>query len=66
MNNYLIFTELVPLEDFMSNTILVKLFGIGVYNALLGNDRSMDEVCKLINRPRSKKEAKIYFEFQLR
>ncbi|MCX4303311.1 MAG: hypothetical protein OSJ66_04830 [Clostridia bacterium] len=43
------------------NSILVKLFGIGVYNALLGNDRSMDEVCKLINRPRSKKEAKIYY-----
>jgi len=43
------------------SAILVKLFGIGVYNALLGNDRSMDEVCKLINRPRSKKEAKIYY-----
>ena len=43
------------------NSILVKLFGIGVYNALLGNDRSMDEVCKLINRPRNKKEAKIYY-----
>lgn len=43
------------------NAILVKLFGIGVYNALLGNDRSMEEVCKLINRPRTKKEAKIYY-----
>ena len=43
------------------NSILVKLFGIGVYNALLGNDRSMEEVCKLINRPRTKKEAKIYY-----
>ena len=43
------------------NSILVKLFGIGVYNALLGNDRSMEEVCKLINRPRTKKEAKLYY-----
>ena len=43
------------------NSILVKLFGIGVYNALLGNDRSMEEVCKLINRPRTKKEAKMYY-----
>ena len=43
------------------NSILVKLFGIGVYNALLGNDRSMEEVCKLISRPRTKKEAKIYY-----
>ena len=43
------------------NAILVKLFGIGVYNALLGNDRSMEEVCKLISKPRTKKEAKIYY-----
>lgn len=43
------------------NAILVKLFGIGVYNALLGNDRSMEEVCKLINKPRTKKEAKMYY-----
>ena len=42
--------------------MLVKLFGIGVYNAVLGTDRSVDEVCKLINRPRSKKDAKIYYQ----
>ncbi len=45
-----------------SEQILVKLFGIGIYNALLGNDRSASEVCKLIKRPRSKKEAKIYYK----
>ena len=45
-----------------SEQILVKLFGIGIYNAILGNDRSTTEVCKLINRPRSKKEAKIYYK----
>ena len=45
-----------------SEQILVKLFGIGIYDALLGNDRSASEVCKLINRPRSKKEAKIYYK----
>ena len=43
------------------NSILVKLFGIGVYNALLGNDRSINEVCKLISKPRTKKEAKMYY-----
>ena len=32
------------------------------YDALLGNDRSASEVCKLIRRPRSKKEAKIYYK----
>ena len=42
--------------------MLVKLFGIGIYNAVLGTDRSVEEVCKLINRPRSKKDAKIYYQ----
>lgn len=45
-----------------SEQILVKLFGIGIYNAIIGNDRSTTEVCKLINRPRSKKEAKVYYK----
>lgn len=41
-----------------SEEMLVKLFGIGIYNALLGNDRSVDNVCKLLNKPRSKKKQK--------
>ena len=45
-----------------SESMLVKLFGIGIYNALLGNDRSVDNGCKLLNKPRSKKEAKIYYK----
>ena len=45
-----------------SEQILVKLFGIGVYNALIGTDRSVEEVCKLLNRPRTKKEAKDYYK----
>ena len=45
-----------------SEEMLVKLFGIGIYNAILGNDRSVDEVCRLINRPRVKKEAKAYYK----
>lgn len=44
-----------------SEDILVKLFGIGIYNAIIGEDRSTEEVCRLINKPRSKKEAKIYY-----
>ena len=42
--------------------MLIKLFGISVYDALLGPDRNIDELCKLINKPRSKKEAKIYYK----
>lgn len=44
------------------SSFLVKLFGLGIYNALLGNDRSMEEVCRLINKPRTKKEAKMYYK----
>ena len=45
-----------------SEPMLVKLFGLGIYNALLGQDRSIDNVCKMIHRPRSKKEAKTYYK----
>ena len=45
-----------------SEDILVKLFGIGIYNAIIGKDRSTEEVCRLINKPRSKKEAKLYYK----
>ena len=45
-----------------SEQMLVKLFGIGIYNALLGTDRSIEELCKLINKPRLKKEAKVYYK----
>ncbi len=45
-----------------SDNLLIKLFGIGIYSALLGQDRSIEEVCKLIQKPRTKKEAKIYYK----
>ncbi len=44
-----------------SEPLLVKLFGIGVYNALIGKDRSITNVCELLARPRTKKEAKAYY-----
>ena len=31
------------------NSFLVKLFSIGIYNALLGAEKSIDNVCKLIS-----------------
>ena len=42
--------------------ILIKIFGIGIYNAIIGQDRTTDMVCQLINKPRSKKEAKNYYK----
>ena len=47
-----------------SESLLVKLFGIGIYNALLGKDRSITNVCELINKPRTKKEAKLYYKIE--
>ncbi len=44
-----------------SDKLLIKLFGIGVYSAIIGKDRSIEEVCRLINTPRTKKEAKQYY-----
>ena len=38
-----------------------KIFGIGIYNALIGDDRNVDNLCRLLNQPRTKKEAKIVF-----
>lgn len=46
------------------SAILVKLFGIGIYNVLLGQDRSIENVCKLISQPRTKKEAKAYYRIE--
>ncbi len=44
--------------------ILVKLFGIGIYNMLMGQDRSIENVCRLIAQPRTKKEAKVYYKIE--
>ncbi len=46
------------------DAILLKLFSIGVYNALIGSDRNIEEVCKLINKPRTKKDSKIYYKIE--
>lgn len=42
--------------------LLTKLFSIGLYNALIGNDRNIGNVCSLINKPRSKRDAKSYYK----
>ena len=47
-----------------SDNLLSKLFSIGIYDALLGSDRTMPEVCKLLSKPRTKKEAKAYYRIE--
>lgn len=45
-----------------SDEMLNKIFGIGIYNALVGDERDIDNVCKLIKQPRTKKEAKFSYK----
>ena len=47
-----------------SDQMLSKFFGIGIYNAVIGNDRSIEEVCNLIRKPRSKRDAKTYYKIE--
>ena len=47
-----------------SDDLVVKLFSMGVYNALIGQDRKIEDVCKLLNKPRTKKEAKTYYRIE--
>ncbi|MBO5413054.1 MAG: hypothetical protein J6A29_01890 [Clostridia bacterium] len=47
-----------------SDDMLIKLFGIGMYNALIGDDRNIDILCKLMKQPRTKKEAKVAYKVE--
>ena len=47
-----------------TDSMLTKIFKKNIYNALIGQDRSIDEVCRLINSPRDKEEAKRYYHIQ--
>ena len=44
-----------------SSEMISKFFDLKIYNALIGSDRKIDEVCKLIARSRSKDEARQYY-----
>lgn len=47
-----------------SDEMLKKLFEAKIYNALIGDDRNIDKLCQLMNRPRTKKEAKIAYKIE--
>ena len=44
-----------------NDPILAKLFSMSIYNAITGADRTIEQVCELISKPRGKKEAKAYY-----
>ena len=41
------------------------LFNLGIYNVLTGQDRTVGKVSELINRPRTKKDAKMFVDADL-
>ena len=41
--------------------IISRLFTLGVYNILTGRDRTIQNVCALIDKPRNKKRAKLLY-----
>lgn len=47
-----------------TDDMLVKVYKKDIYNAIIGQDRSIDEVCKLIYKPKDKEAAKIYYGVQ--
>ena len=44
-----------------TDNMLTKIYNNGIYNAIIGHDRSIDEICRLINTPRDKEEAIAYY-----
>ena len=45
-----------------SSYVLSKFYEYGIYNALVGQDRRIDNVCTLINTPRNAQEAQEYYK----
>ena len=43
-----------------SDNLIGRLFNIGIYNVLMGDERQPKQLCSLIREPRNKKEAKEY------
>ena len=48
----------------LTDEMIVKVYKEDIYNAIIGQDRTIDEVCRLINSPRDKEEAKRYYNIQ--
>lgn len=47
-----------------SDEMLTKIFGIGIYNALIGDERNIDNLCRLMYHPRTKKDAKMAYKIE--
>lgn len=43
-----------------NDKFIERLYSIGIYNILIGNDREIGPLCDIIKKPKTKKEAKEY------
>ena len=48
-----------------TDKLLKRFFSLGIYSMLVGKDRTVDAICRLINSPRTKKDAKQYISYGL-
>lgn len=46
-----------------TDKLLKRFFSLGIYSMLVGNDRTVDAICRLIEKPRTKKDAKQYISY---
>ncbi len=46
----------------VNDKLIVRLFNIGVYNILLGNNRGIKNLCEMMKKPKTKREAKEYLQ----
>ena len=47
-----------------SSFVLAKMYELGIYNALVGSDRRIDNVCNLLQEPRTSEEAREYYKIE--
>ncbi len=45
----------------IKDEILPTMFNLGIYNALVGKDRTITKICEIIKNPRSESEARVYY-----
>jgi len=48
-----------------NDKLLKSFFNLGIYNVLTGQDRTVGKLVELINRPRTKKEAKMFVDVDI-
>ena len=47
-----------------TSPMITKIFNIGIYDAVIGSDRKIENVCRLIKEPRTKEDAKQYYKIE--